>query len=226
MFLKRISVPEYEQLVQNSVSLANKGGRPGILLTPHHLIIKHTYKRNWWSSSTVWPYPMRFKKNAVRLLAMGFTAPTVKAVFNFPPGQCYLTIYSHLPGITVRELSQQGEVTHLQKLPQFIENLHDRGVYFRDIHTANLLYQPNQQFALLDIASVKIYPTPLNLRQRVRNMIHLIRKQECRDALLPIGLLELINQYLHLTPLSFHQRQRFWNYLRRSAAQKYNLVLS
>ncbi|MGB6976630.1 MAG: hypothetical protein WBE18_04150 [Gammaproteobacteria bacterium] len=215
MFLKRISLPEYEQLVQNSVPLASKGGRPGILLTPSQLIVKHTYKRSLWSSSTLWPYPRRFKRNAARLLAMGFTAPAVKEIFNFPVGECYLMVYQHLPGITVRELSKQGQVAHLQKLPQFVANLHHRGVYFRDLHTNNLLYQSHEQFALLDITSVKFHRASLNLHQRARNIVHLLRKQECRVALSGFGLLEFVKHYLNLTILSPSQQQQFWHHLRR-----------
>jgi serine/threonine protein kinase len=201
MFLKRISVTEYERLIQNSVPLANKGSRPGVLLTPNQLIVKHTYKRQLWSSSTLWPYPKRFKRNAKQLLARGFNAPTVEDIFNFPQGQCYLTLYKHLPGMTICELSQQGQVAHLQKIPQFLVNLHQQGIYFRDLHTKNVLFQPNQQFALLDITSVKIQRHPLTPYQRARNIFHLLRKEECRNAFLPLGVSELVNNYLHLAAL-------------------------
>jgi serine/threonine protein kinase len=223
MFLKRISVAEYEQLVQNSIPLAKKGGRPGILLTPEQFIVKHTYKRNLWSSSTIWPYPFRFKRNAARLSAMGFNVPLVKEIFTFPSGECYLTVYHHLPGTTIRTLSAQGHVAHLQKIPQLLVNLHQQGVYFRDIHTDNLLYQPNQQIALLDITSVKIQRYSLSPYQRARNVAHLLRTSECRAALAPMGLIELVNRYLMLAFLTTRQQKQFWYHLQKRMPQLHEL---
>ena len=117
--------------------------------------------------------------------------------------------------MTLYELSQQGQMVHLQQLPQFLVNLHQQGVYFRDLHTKNVLYQPNQQFALLDITSVKIQRRPLSPYQRARNIFHLLRKEDCRNAILPLGISELVNNYLRLAALPTDEMQRFWHHLQR-----------
>lgn len=166
----KITPLDYQKLTINARQLHMRGEKPYILLTPDNMIIKHIYRRGFWSSSTIWPYPFRFKKNCERLKKLGYIVPEVQKIYFFPEKNCHLVLYPFIAGKTIAARSTEEDSDAFARLPAFIAKLHQQGIFFRDLHIQNFIELPNKQFALIDVASVKIYKKPLSQKQRARNL--------------------------------------------------------
>lgn len=78
-----------------------------------------------------------------------------------------MVTYKQLPGDDLRALN---DASHLEAMPKYLARLHGRGVYFRGIHLGNVLYQGEGRYALIDISGMTIWPMPLTIWQRLRNL--------------------------------------------------------
>ncbi len=71
----------------------------------------------------------------------------------------------------------------LIKFARFVAELHDKGIFFWDLHLGNIMITPECKFALLDITSVKIYRNPLSIKKRARNLARFIRIEKKNNNL-------------------------------------------
>lgn len=215
--LKPISPEHYQQLTQDCHVLKTSRNKPAILLSNNNTVIKHIYHRSGFSSSTLWPYAIRFMHNSQQLQAMGFIVPEVINAFRSHELHCDIITYTRLEGSSVRELWLNNQHNALHAMPAFIAKLHQSGIYFRDLHLDNLLFH-NNQYALIDLASITIKKTrirqhasqtkPLTLSMRGRNFQHLFSKQE--DQIIfadftPELFLALYQESAQLTPKYFEK---------------------
>ena len=69
-------------------------------------------------------------------------------------------------------------------------------------HLGNILYQGNNQFALIDLTRVKFSSQPLSLSKRYRNLKHFLSTYEDQGALQQYGTEKLISNYLHCCSIS------------------------
>ena len=134
-----ITLDQYNILVERAISLKRRGGKPYILLTPDKYIIKHIYNRSILSSARFSSHAKRFLKNAQHLSRMGFQVPDIYGCYYFPDKECHLIIYRYFEGHTVGEYGKKGNLGVIAKMLNLISEMHDRGIYFRDLHTDNMI---------------------------------------------------------------------------------------
>ena len=78
-----------------------------------------------------------------------------------------MVTYKSLSGEDVRAL---WDVKYLEGMADYLARLHQSGVYFRGIHLGNVLLQDSGGYALIDISGMTIWPWPLTIWQRLRNL--------------------------------------------------------
>jgi hypothetical protein len=123
------------------------------------------------SSALLFSYARSFCRNEKRLHQLDVPTIQVKQLFHLTESHKSAVLYSPLVGITVRELFTQGKLTnaHAESLGKFIARLHDLGVYFRGLHSGNIVLTPEDQWGLIDISEMTIFPWRLERRRRKRN---------------------------------------------------------
>lgn len=124
-----------------------------------------------FSSANIFSYARSFCRNEKRLHQLNIPTIQVKELYHLSTDHKTAVLYSPLLGKTVRELFTRGELTenHAQQLGIFIARLHDLGIYFRGLHSGNIVLTPEGQFGLIDISEMTIFPWRLERRRRKRN---------------------------------------------------------
>lgn len=196
MFIHRLTSPAYEELVANAQLLKMRRGKPAILLTPDQRIIKHIYRRHWFSSSHIWPYAQRFINNAQLLRQRGITVPIIRGRYYYPEFGCDILVYDYLSGKTLLTHANENNYTPMENLPAFLLKLHNLGIYFRDFHLDNIITHDND-FALIDIASIKCRSPQkaLTLKYRAKNIAHLLEKKEDQESYRVFGKNNFLRRY-------------------------------
>lgn len=116
--------------------------------------------------SRLYPKAKLFTDNAQALLDFGFVAPKIARLANCPEKTAWFVVYKSLAGDDVRELKDS---TNLQQMAAHLAKLHDKGIYFLGIHLGNVLRQ-DDSCGLIDIAGMTVWPMPLTIWQRLRNV--------------------------------------------------------
>lgn len=216
MPIQRLSESAYQQLVANAIVLKERHGKPAILLTPDKLIVKHIYRRSWFSSSRIWPYAQRFINGAKLLHERGILAPTVRARYYYPTAGCDILVYEYLDGKSLYTLANENNYSYVEKIPAFIAKLHDLGIYFRDLHLDNVIVH-NEEFALIDLASIKCrrLSRSLNLKYRARNLAHMFEKQEDQSIYDRFGTERFLRHYAECTKLPARKLNILYKYITR-----------
>ena len=88
----------------------------------------------------------------------------------------------------------------VERFGKFLALLHEQGVYFRSLHLGNVLLMDDGEFGLIDIADLHLYPSPLRLALRQRNLRHMQRYPEDRRWLFEEQLQALLDGYASLAP--------------------------
>lgn len=155
---------------------------PKVLRTPGGLMCK-LFRRKRALSSALWrPYALRFARNAAGLSGRGVPSVRVLRVWHCPAQARHVVAYEFVPGTTLRERAAQAPLDAAQwhRLGEFIAVLHRRGVYFRSLHLGNVVLRPQGDFALIDVADLRLRTLPLGVRWRARNIRHLLRDAVAR----------------------------------------------
>jgi hypothetical protein len=134
-------------------------------------ILKIFRVKRTFSSANFFSYARSFCRNEKRLHQLNVPTIQVKQLYHLTAHHKSAVLYSPLVGITVRELFARSELTseHAQKLGVFMARLHDLGIYFRGLHSGNIVLTPTGQFGLIDISEMTIFPWTLERRRRKRN---------------------------------------------------------
>lgn len=212
--IPHINHHEYQQLIQHAKPLKAQDDKGDVIINADGLVIKHIYPRQFWSSATLWPYALRFKRNSHRLKQLGIKAPDIEKIYYFAEKKCHLVIYPFVTGTTVRNYALQGNFEAFARLPEFIAQLHHHGIYFRDLHTNNIVAQPDGSFALIDIISVRTSRNTLNPLIRARNIAHLFKINEDKPLLAQFGIHNFLQSYLSAANLTPQQTQKFFEYMK------------
>ena len=138
-------------------------------------MLKLFRRKRWFSSAAWYPYAQRFADNALALHELGIPVPEVIDVYRIPSIERDAVHYRPLAGKTLREirlerLEPEKEEGLKQAFTCFVIRLHESGVYFRSLHLGNVIYTPDHQFGLIDIADAKIIGRALSKHQRLRNL--------------------------------------------------------
>lgn len=90
----------------------------------------------------------------------------------------------------------------MERLARFVARLHERGVYFRSLHFANLVVVSGGELGLIDVADVAFSSRPLARQSRLRNFEHLWRYREDVEVLETFGLARFVAAYVAELPVA------------------------
>lgn len=84
--------------------------------------------------------------------------------------------------------------------------------FFRDLHFDNLLVC-NDEFYLIDLASIRLGRRSLSIAKRAHNFARLLNKKRQREVIGDYGRQRLLDQYFQTADFTIPQQQRFMRYL-------------
>ena len=202
--VKCLSNADYKALEVNAKVIEEDGLGPKVLRLENGNFLKLFRERRCYTSGSFNPYSQRFAVNSERLQALGITAPAILDLYVFADGSSGV-LYQPLPGQTLRQVMQSmgsGAMRQalVERFGKFLALLHEQGVYFRSLHLGNVLLMDDGEFGLIDIADLHLYPSPLRLALRQRNLRHMQRYPEDRRWLFEEQLQALLDGYASLAP--------------------------
>jgi tRNA A-37 threonylcarbamoyl transferase component Bud32 len=175
---KRLSFAELEKLSSDGKILEADSRGPKVWQLADGLILKIFRQRRLLSSATLFPYAIRFIKNAQRLDAYGI--PTVRPLqyFSLPGKRTTAVLYRPLPGYTIAQLVRNGTLDEatIREMASFIRMLHEKGIYFRSLHVGNIVRTSENKLGLIDIADMSFQRKPLSSALIKRNFQHFKRQ--------------------------------------------------
>lgn len=199
--IENIDPFKYDQLCQKSQVIVNCKHGPKLLETADGQILKFFYPRKLISSNQIWPYAIRFVKNALALDEKKIASVQVNHLYYYPGKHCHIVSYDKLAGTAVRTLVEGDANQFLSPIASYLAKLHHQGIFFRGIHLGNLLWKDNNEIALIDISDLKIRRAPLSIWQRKRNLAHMIINKEDHPLLREFGIDKFIKLYLQACQL-------------------------
>jgi serine/threonine protein kinase len=202
-----MSAQEYNQLVEGATELERDRHGIKVLLTSENQIIKLIRIKRWLSFSVIYPYSLRFRRNAKRLTAMGIPCVQVERVFYCHAIKRHGLIYPLMEGESLEKISAREGLSDdlFEKLADFIALLHRKGIYFRSLHLGNILLLPQGGFGLIDVADMRFSKFPLRVDQRRRNFRHLLRNRDQRQLFTEYGLERFFDLYIQAAGLDAAQ---------------------
>lgn len=224
--MQHLDSSEMQTMMHSSTLMQGTDQLPRVLLdTSNQSVIKFFYPRRRFSTNRIYPYCLRFKRNSLRLKKHGVQCPDVQEVYrinNHAAGVVHAIRYPLLAGQPLRSLlaTETGSTTTksnsviLDELALFMAALHKKGIFFRGIHMANLLYLPTEPsasstpidifntFALLDITTVKYSFGALPLQKRARNLKHLLHYRDDQHIFSYTAKAQFMQHYLQAARLS------------------------
>lgn len=186
--MQKLDYATYKKLRENADVIEKDGFGDKVLRLKDGTFLKLFRRKRLISSAAIWPYAQRFADNATKLQELGIPCPTIISVFRIPEIERDAVHYHPLPGLTLRQL-RDGDSAYPDDLrarfAQFVEHIHNLGVYFRSIHLGNVILTPEGNIGLIDISDMKIFRRPLNTWQRKRNFSHMTNDMKDREWLFP-----------------------------------------
>lgn len=148
------------------------------------------FRRKRLLSSAAWyPYARRFADNTRALERVAIPCPEVIELYRLPQIERDAVHYRPLAGETIRRmivagmLEAQADLLRRQ-LRQFVDRLHEFGIYFRSCHLGNIVLTPEGQLGLIDVADLTVCRGALGALKRRRNFRHILRDARDRNWLL------------------------------------------
>ncbi len=195
----RMTEAQARKLTEGAQIIEEDGLGPKVLQLQDGSFLKLFRRRAWYTSGAFNPYSQRFVRNSQQLALEGIATPEVVELLDYADGSQGVR-YRPLPGRTMRQALQacsspQERQDLVNRLGQFIGRLHQQGVYFRSLHLGNVLLLDNGQFGLIDLADMRLLPSPLPASLRQRNLRHMQRYAEDRQWLFEEHVEALLNGY-------------------------------
>jgi len=177
--VQKLSLAGLEQLSREARIIEEDGLGPKVLRLTDGSFLKLFRRRRWYTSGSFNPYSERFAVNSEQLRQMGIPTPQILNLYRLDDGSSAVH-YAPLPGHTLRQVLQSITAPAVrqalvERFGKFMAQLHEKGVYFRSLHLGNVLVLEDGEFGLIDLADLRIYPTPLSLSMRQRNLRHMQR---------------------------------------------------
>ncbi|KTB68045.1 O-antigen ligase family protein [Pseudomonas allii] len=188
----------FDQLCSNAHVIEADGLGPKVLRLADGRFLKIFRARRWYTSGSFNPYSERFASNAEQLRTLGIPTPQILGLYSLRDASTAVS-YAPLPGLTLRQalqgLDNSLRESLIERFGQFMAKLHERGVYFRSLHLGNVLLMDDGEFALIDIADLRIFPSPLRNALRQRNLRHMQRYPQDRAWLFETHFEQLAKGY-------------------------------
>lgn len=190
-------------MAQGARIIEEDGRGPKVLQLDDGSFLKLFRRRPWYTWGNLYPYAQRFVLNGQQLPLLGIATPQVLELITYADGSQGVH-YRPLPGRTLRQVLQDcpeiGERRALvRRLGQFIAVLHEQGVYFRSLHLGNVLLLDDDTFGLIDLADLRLRPSPLPADLRRRNLRHMQRYPQDRHWLFEENVEALLDGYASKT---------------------------
>jgi hypothetical protein len=184
--MRLLSAEHYGALINGAALLRADRFGPKVYETVDGRIVKLFRVKRWWSSSMLFPYSLRFRRNSGRLQRRGYACVTVDEIFYCHAVRRHGIIYRKLEGQPLDGLLCATNAKASRVFAGYaalIAALHTDRIYFRSLHPGNVLMMPDGRYGLIDVGDMRFPLLPLTERQRRRNFSHLLRSVEFRDAL-------------------------------------------
>ncbi|MFP0194707.1 MULTISPECIES: bifunctional O-antigen ligase/aminoglycoside phosphotransferase family protein [Pseudomonas] len=177
--VQKLSASALQLLSSDAQVIEEDGLGPKVLRLSDGSFLKLFRRRRWYTSGSFNPYSERFAVNSEQLRRMGIPTPQVLNLYRLDDGSSAVH-YTPLPGHTLRQVLQgitapAVRQALVERFGKFMAGLHEQGVYFRSLHLGNVLVLEDGEFGLIDLADLRIYPSPLSLSLRQRNLRHMQR---------------------------------------------------
>jgi len=214
---RKLSLQRYNNILAVANVIEHDMHGPKVIRMPDNVIVKIFRLKRLFSSAQLWPYAKRFRDNSWKLRELGIPTVSVKNMFYCKEAKRHLVSYPMIEGQTLRSIAEKEKDNHelIARLIDFIVLLHYKGVFFRSLHMGNIIIQPDNSFALIDIADMRIKKRPLSIKKRARNFNHLLRYDVERHLIGEYGLTRFFNEYVSLAGLSPLQQKFFMLYIRQ-----------
>ena len=169
---KLLSAAEFQALREGAEVIEKDGHGEKVLLLPDGTYLKLFRRKRLISSALFYPYAKRFVINAEKLESLGIRCPKIIATYKLSTPRRDIVHYAPVPGKTIRSLICSGELSAetLNLVREFIKNLHSKGLYFRSIHSGNIIVLKNQ-LGLIDISDLIIKKPPLTQKLSEKNLM-------------------------------------------------------
>ncbi|MCM8527774.1 MAG: hypothetical protein NE327_14735 [Lentisphaeraceae bacterium] len=202
--MKEISRDEFLKLTKSATVLEKDGHGEKVLLLPGEKICKLFRCKRTISTAKFYPYVQRFADNAAKLKEIGFTSVDVEDVYRVQGMSRDAVFYKLLEGETLRKVYSASEDPEklTEKFIAYVNELHNKGVYFRSLHFGNVLVLPDGNFGLIDVSDMKISSKPLGVLKRVRNFRAILRYEEDRQYIKNYGVKKFLDRYISVADLS------------------------
>lgn len=197
--LNTLSEQEYEKLTQNADILERDEKGPRVLALADGTILKLFKPKPLFSSATLFPYPLRFARNAKALQQRDVPTLTVIAVARIKHLNVTGVHYQPIPGRTLRSVGKDSHALPEEIITQFalfLAGLHDQGIYFRSFHLANVIVMDDGRLGLIDIADLWTRNRPLTFKERMRNFTRIYRYSDDIELLRSAGDTLFLDRYL------------------------------
>lgn len=218
--MNNLSIKEFEQLIDGAEILADGSRGPNVLLIAQNKVVKIFRQKGLFTSNRLDPYALRFERNAARLIQLGIPSVEVEGVARCRALDIHLVVYPLLPGSSIRELYNRPgqQASAVERLPEFLCSLHEKGIFYKALHLGNVLVQADQSFALIDIQATKFYDKPLSVKKRLRNFSNFLHYAEDYALIEKFGFKPFFNRYLEHSELSSRQRKKLIKSLTKLAS--------
>lgn len=172
---RRIGAARLQRLLQHARILEQDPHGIKVAQLPSGSMLK-LFRRKRRVSSAAWrPYSRRFVENARHLQRLGIPTVEIRCHLHCPEWARHVVAYRPLPGEVLRDRLTAGAEVDWRRLAGFVAGLHDRGVYFRSLHSGNVVCVSGDGFGLIDIADMRVSARPLGTMRRLRNLRPLLR---------------------------------------------------
>ncbi len=207
-----ITSQELKALCEDGRAIEDKAGHPAVVLHPDGTVSKFwARKKKLISSATLRPYSNRFINNARELHQRGIVTPEIISHTAVEKSHIRIVRYQSLPGHSIRELLEKDpQQVDIEKLCQYIYDLHHKGILFRGMHLGNIIQLQDQKgYGLIDFTDVKFYSKAVPMIRRAANLATPLRYREDINRIENAGLPGLLETYLKLLSLSRAEKHRF-----------------
>lgn len=198
---------DYLNLTEGAKLIKRTRTKLRLLLSTENKIIKHIYKRKWFSTATLWPYATRFINNAKRLKSKNILVPEINAVYFYPKLNCDILIYDYVDGPTLYDIACNNDLSFMPKFAHYIAMLHDLGIYFKDLHLGNIVVK-NDSYTLLDLESIHCKRRALTLTQRAQNLKYMFSIKEHVQFYQQFGADKFLDEYYKAVSQSDRSRNK------------------
>jgi hypothetical protein len=196
--------------------VSNAANRPKVIEKNGDTIIKFFYSnKKKLSSDKIKPRYQRFCENIQLLQKYGYAVPHLLKTQSCSDLKVHIVHYLKIEGREVRNTTQNGDLTSIPGIAKLLADLHAKGIFFRSIHLGNLLQKADGELALIDIADVRFKSSPLSLSVRYRNLKHLFKHREDKQAWQAFGINNFMQIYFEAAKLSKFSQKLLGLFIRR-----------